>query len=474
MAEQNRYVQGVGITKTERDLKRLSDRTFLSLWSHSGIYKEPGKELCDLLVIFENHILIFSDKAAAFPETGSVELDWKRWYKRAIARSAGQMRGAERWLRAFPDRLFLDNLCTVPFPLEVPNIASATFHRILVAHGAMDRCREEYGGRGSLRITPAAVGDERPFHIGWVDAANSYIHVFDGVTLGIVMAELDTITDFVSYLSSKEQLILDGRLESAAGEESLLAHYLYPLTGKDRNQFVLPDDGTPSSIADGLWDEFDIAPYRIQRQRDNEGSYRWDLIIDAFTEQSLEDRLYYASHPGIQGTAATFRIPARESRTRRRLLSDLLWEFISPDPPPNFRRTRVAESEEYPGLYYAFLLTSPDPESTRDHYRVTRRVLLLGLCEAVKVRFPDAEDIVGIATELGEGGTRSFDVVYRDARFFTEDDRQRAQAFMAEQRLFTNVTESAAVEYDYPEPTGFLLVFKKRDKKITIGVRKPY
>jgi hypothetical protein len=266
---------------------------------------------------------------------------------------------------------------------------------------------------------------------------------------------------FVGYLSSKEQLILDGRLESAAGEENLLAHYLYPIEGKDRNQFVLPADGSPLSIAEGLWDEFDVDPYRIQRQRDNAGSYRWDRIIETFTEQSIGDRLYYATHPGIQGIAATFRIPARESRTRRRLLANKLWKLISPDPPPNFRQTRVGGSEEHPGLYYAFLLTSPDPASTRDQYRVIRRSFLIGLCEALKVQIPDAEDIVGIATELGEDGTRSFDVVYRDARFFTEDDRQRAQEFMAQQGLFTNVTRSTAVEYDFPEPTGFLLVFER-------------
>ena len=59
-----------GATAAERYLKKLCDRSFLSLWSYSGVYRDQGKvgkagdgkEICDLLVVFQNHILIFSDK----------------------------------------------------------------------------------------------------------------------------------------------------------------------------------------------------------------------------------------------------------------------------------------------------------------------------------------------------------------------------------------------------------------------------
>lgn len=58
-----------GITASERYLKKLCDRTFLSLWSYPNVYRDQsgaskgeGKEVCDLLVVFENHVIIFSDK----------------------------------------------------------------------------------------------------------------------------------------------------------------------------------------------------------------------------------------------------------------------------------------------------------------------------------------------------------------------------------------------------------------------------
>jgi len=51
---------------TETDLAKVCERTFLSLWSYPNLYQEAGKELCDLLVVFDRHILIFSDKDICF------------------------------------------------------------------------------------------------------------------------------------------------------------------------------------------------------------------------------------------------------------------------------------------------------------------------------------------------------------------------------------------------------------------------
>src|SRR5437588_10483620 len=81
-------VRSQGITPAELYLQRLCERSFLSLWSYPGVFREQkqngrgdGKELCDLLVVFGNHIIIFSDKSCAFPETGNLRLDWSRWFR---------------------------------------------------------------------------------------------------------------------------------------------------------------------------------------------------------------------------------------------------------------------------------------------------------------------------------------------------------------------------------------------------------
>ena len=136
--------------------------------------------------------------------------------KRAVQQSAQQVYGAERWLCEQPGRLFIDAKCTQPFPLALPPIQDARFHRIVVALNASERCRKFFddSGTGSQTLRPDIVGDAHhnsPFTIGWLDANRGYVHVFDDVTLNIMLHELDTISDFTDYLTRKETVILSGQ-----------------------------------------------------------------------------------------------------------------------------------------------------------------------------------------------------------------------------------------------------------------------
>ena len=143
-----------GMTPSEQYLGRLCHRSFLSLWSYPNLFNDrgivdgrgEGKELCDLLVVFGNDIIIFSDKSCEFKDSGKLATDWNRWYRRAIEKSTKQIYGAERWIRDFPDRIFLDKSCTEPFPITLPHKDQMRVHRIAVALGAKEHCQSFYGG----------------------------------------------------------------------------------------------------------------------------------------------------------------------------------------------------------------------------------------------------------------------------------------------------------------------------------------
>jgi hypothetical protein len=91
-----------GQTPSERYLKTLCDRSFLSLWSYPGVYRDQretgkeGKEVCDLLVVFADHVIVFSDKHCKFSKTDNLQLAWSRWFRKTIKNSAEQVWGAER------------------------------------------------------------------------------------------------------------------------------------------------------------------------------------------------------------------------------------------------------------------------------------------------------------------------------------------------------------------------------------------
>jgi hypothetical protein len=457
-----------GVTGAERYLQRLCERTFLSLWSYPGVYRDQGqtaksregKEVCDLLVVFENHVIIFSDKHCQFPDSGNLTLDWSRWYRKAVLKSADQVWGAERWIRSYPGRLFLDRACTRPFPIELPDPSTARFHRVVVAHDASRRCRQLLGGSGSLMIVPSITGgmhyegdDIHPFHIGQVNPTRGFVHVLDDTSLGVLLLNLDTISDFVNYLSKKEAFIQSGRLMFAAGEEDLLAYYLKRVNGQGEHDFVIPDGAKGLAVQEGLWREFQGNPQREAQLAADEVSYQWDRMIERFGGHIIAGTSL--THPGttVADQEKLFRLMAREPRLRRRLLAEAVVGLLekTPHDRPLFRATRVV-LPSYPGdPHYVFLLINGPHGEPDDHYRLGRRNMLEMLCMVAKVVFPDAQHVVGYATEPGPAAGRTEDAIYMDVRQWSPEQQEDAVGYQRRYGFLTNVQKHGKTYHEYPE-----------------------
>lgn len=99
-----------GTTVPERALAGLARKAFLSLWSYSNVFTDEaranGKELCDLLVVFGNDVLLFSDKDCAYQSNVDVSVAWLRCYRNAIDKSARQLAWAEKFIKAFQSNFF--------------------------------------------------------------------------------------------------------------------------------------------------------------------------------------------------------------------------------------------------------------------------------------------------------------------------------------------------------------------------------
>lgn len=452
-----------GVTLAERYLKRLCDRTFLSLWSYAGIYRDQfaggknkgqGKEVCDLLVVFENHVLIFSDKDCKFPNTGNLKLDWQRWYRRAVKESAEQLWGAERWIREHPDRLFLDSACTIPLPIVLPAVDEMVFHRILVAHDASEQCRKELGGSGSLMIKSDLLGAEMPFAVGQINPTKGYVHVLDDTSVDILLKTLDTITDFTSYLFKKEKILRDSAtVVFAAGEEELLGLYLSKVNEEDEHDFIFPPNFDGIGLGEGQWNRFVLSQERQAQIEANRISYSWDALIEKFNKHILSGTQYYTSPPGIENQERILRFLAREPRTRRRMLANAFVGLIEKTPNTH-RATRVVFSSKPNYPYYIFLVL-PRPEGVSySEYREGRRVLLEAYVRVTKLQFPEAKDIIGLATEAGPVNDRSEDAMYFDARVWTEKDQSDARddlKSLEELGLLGQRLKFSGKELEYPK-----------------------
>jgi hypothetical protein len=450
-----------GVTTSERYLQRLARGTFLSLWAHAGIYRDQGKtdknpqgkEVCDLLVVFQNHILIFSDKDCKFPDTENLKTDWGRWFRRAVLKSADQVLGAERWIREHPDRLFLDPPCTQKFPFDLPDPTTATFHRILVAHGASSRCRKEHGGSGSLMLRPGDTSGTTPFVIGSLGSDGGYVHVFDDTSLGIVMRELDTAPDFIEYLTKKERFIASGKLFACAGEEELLGYYLRTMNSEGEWDFVISKDTDSISLVEGFWDDHKKSNRRLAKAEADEVSYVWDRIIETFNSHILNGTSYGPATP-VSEREAAIRMLASSSRTARRVLGTAFNDFLH-QSPANTPFQRIVEPV-LPGQPYHVLVTLPqDAGLSDDQYRKRRSDYLTALLRITKVVFPGARDIVGLATEPGTASERSGDVAYLNARPWTQQDQEESEELQRATGLLTRLKRTQnETHFDFPITSG--------------------
>ena len=466
MAENQQIHKADGVTGAERRLKILCERTFLSLWSYPSVYRDQGKqsigregkEVCDLLVVFENHVIIFSDKDCEFPNTGNPKLDWCRWFRRAVEDSAKQIWGAERWIKQHNDRLFLDRNCTQPFPIGIPKSNNLTFHRVVVAHAASAKCKQVFCGSGSLMFDSQIVGDQHtsdtcePFVIGHINPDKGFTHVFDDTSLSIVMDALDTITDFVEYLSKKEAFYCGQRAVRIAGEEEFLALYLRNMDEEGNHNLVIQPDINAVTILEGHWDEFTSDSRRKAQFAANRVSYVWDGLIEITSKHVMQRTQYYTSSPLFSDSEKNLRFLAREPRTRRRMLGRNLLDFFI-NTPAETKRARVIMPSNNGDPYYVFLALPHLKGIAYHEYREVRRKLLTVYCMVVKYKYPQAEDIVGIATESGrkEDGGGSEDIISLDARCWTDEEEAEAKSLQTDLDIFNNVDEFVGSEWEYPQ-----------------------
>lgn len=153
--------RSAGITASEQHLAKIAYRSFLSLWSYSNIYRDAtvsggriiGKEVCDLLVVCGDHVLIFSDKMIEWPSVDKIDVAWGRWYREAIKHSAKQVKGAHRWITNYPDRLFVDAQCSTKLPISLPPRETRKVHGIVVASGAAAACRRFRQGVAEVSLS---------------------------------------------------------------------------------------------------------------------------------------------------------------------------------------------------------------------------------------------------------------------------------------------------------------------------------
>ncbi len=396
------------VNPTEAFVLRLCQRSFLSLWSYANPQgKDAGKELCDILVVCDPDIIIISVKAIGLTNTSNLSTDWTRWQKRAIDASVRQIYGAERWIKTAQQVMRKDGTPSLPFSKG----ATRRMHRVAVALGSQGKAPIQFG-----------------------DFGKGFVHVFDETSLTLIMNELDTVSDFVSYLMDKEALYKSGvHTEFYGAEEDLLAFYLH----RGRS---FPTNVDTIVVTDGVWEEFTSKDeYKAKKLADKD-SYVWDRVVDTISGDVLQGDLEFG--PSLNEAEMALRIMAREDRLSRRMLGRAFKGFIDLSRQ-NKVRSRMLVSPL--GVVYVFLAI---PHGQERRFRIAE---LGNRCFVARGLNQDHTTVVGLATEQYEPGKGfSFDVIYLHKPKWTEADQKHMESMRADLSYFVQPAQTSLHVDEYP------------------------
>ena len=465
-------LRGAGQNDSERFLFLLAEQTFLNIWTYPNVYrnqkingsdKGDGKELCDVLIVCGDDVIVFSDKDIGWCETANAEVAWGRWLREAVLSSANQLYGAMRWLKegGLSSRLYLDKACTQAFPIELPPPERMRLHGIVVAAGANDaskRARPHFEGR--LTIDSGCAGSKKranfpAFTLGDIDPSKPFVHVFDRGGIAMLLTHLNTITDFANYLNLRERAIRTKQIGSACGEDDILGVYLQSTLDDGSHAFPFREGLKANILRGRLGVVLNDAGFKRKQIADQE-SYLWDELISQFGTYLIEGTA------ALEGDANTFherqtvlRVMAQESRLSRRMFAQGILdglETMAAQTEPRYARFFLPHetSDRQDNAYIFLMMAVPEfwhPNRDYEKYRDFRKLTLKAYCYALLQKHPELRTCIGIAVDAPPPfpvGGNSQDLAYINREIISRGFSEHFDRFCADHGVLRTYDTAAS------------------------------
>lgn len=369
------------MTKSEEWAYKLCRDSFFSLFSFVNPIGKKEKELCDVIVICGSDIVLISVKEININLTDNYEVDYNRWNKRAIEDSIKQLNGAERFLKVVSSFKLKGSEEEIELPIE------KNFYKIALV----------IGGKGKFPI-PESIQN------------NGYVNIMDEVSFHSIILELDTITDFISYLREK-QTKLSNVYFTGNGEEDLLAYYLF-------NEFNFTDK-TYLLFDEGLYKSLKKDKFYIKEKKERQESYIWDFIINHSAQNHFAQNGYNTK--SLNSTMKAYEIMAQETRFERVKLINNLNEIIKTNI-----RARIYFSPLFNHVIYVFVSGKFSNQMGRLKELETRCLVAAFLMNKSAV-------VIGIAWEVQENA-EVYDVVYHNYNNIWNDRLDDSALYLINER----------------------------------------
>lgn len=380
----------------EKIVHSLATKTFLEDWCFLNPKLPNEKEICDLLVVFDDLAIIWQIKDLKLDENG-------KYNKSDVEKNIRQLSGAKRQLIDLKAPIKLENSRRIVKTFDSTHIKRIFLISVLLGKG------EEY--------------------FSFIDEIKNHkVHVFNRGFTEISLNELDTVQDFIEYLVAKEKFIdSEKSLTIIGGEQDFLAFYL-----RNDRSFQRFDNTDHIIIEGELWENLKNDPQYKAKKKADEISYLWDSIINR-------------AHEGSEEYEKVARELARPNRFQRRFLSKAIFDahVLAHNEKKHDLFRRIMSGDD--GVTYCFLFQD-DPEP-----REKRKAMLNATCWVAKGKYKENKKVLGIATEKEIRPTCSYDFAYMYFPEWTEEQQKYTEELQKKTNIFVNPIIRKASEDEYPK-----------------------
>jgi hypothetical protein len=176
---------------SEEAVNRIAFNTYLKYWCYPNPIDESGtkKEICDLLILFKETVLVLSIKNYSFNG------NYKRYFHSTLDKAVSQVQGAERKLFSLSNKVLIKHPENGEIEFDTDKYTNV--QRIVV----------------NLNTLPLF------YPAGRLTSKKKFVHIFNWDAFLRIVLELDTIPDFIQYLRERERAFQQRDVIIMTGEE---------------------------------------------------------------------------------------------------------------------------------------------------------------------------------------------------------------------------------------------------------------
>lgn len=374
------------MTPSEIFVAELCRKSFLPFWSFPSPLQKQHKELCDVLIVCDNDMIIISIKDIKISSHTDEKVQYERWQKKAILSSIDQIYGAERFLNSVSEITLSDNVTKITLPPK----DLRKMHRIAIAFGGENRFPLETGQFGQ-----------------------GFVHVFDEESTFTVFDELDTVTDFINYLNAKEKFLAGKRI-LVPSEVDFLALYI-------DTSLELDIDPDTVVLDEGLWEDYQKSPAYRKWRKEIKVSYIWDEIVSQLHQIHIIENKKQELRFDLERAT---RLITLEPRMNRMELGITLTDAIQ-------KKVKARMIKAFPGSNHSYVFI---PLSSKNWAQKEKELQLR--CMVARYENQEATEVIGISIGNGPDGRPIFDIAYFNVPDLTPDMIQQIKAAKEELGYF--------------------------------------